>query len=380
MAKEELAKNSLEALKNADQHPVGDVIRKYFSENFENEFIAHVFSSSSNILLSILVMTAFAGGTASFLIWLERKVCARMQVRLGPTRVGPFGLLQSIADGIKLVFKEMLRPKGADPFIFYLAPFLPATASFLVLAVIPFDKNIQVVDIDVGALYVIAVSGFGIFGILLGGWASNSKYSLLGAMRAGAQMISYEISVGLGLLLIVMLSGETSLREIVFSQYGTVNNWWIFKLPIFGIIAFILFLISSTAELNRGPFDLPEAESELSAGFHTEYSGITFSMFFLAEFINMFIAGAIGTTFFLGGFLPFTIGIEGFDNIMFMIPGWAWFFAKTYFIIFLFMWFRWSFPRPRIDQLMNLEWKFMLPANLLNIIIAGAFLTLGWLL
>lgn len=363
---------SLEQMRAASDHPVGDWIRSNF-DSIVTQFIA-------NAVVSSLIMLALAGISASLFIWLERKICAHFQARLGPMRVGPHGIFQSVADGIKLLLKEMLCPRGADKFIFYLAPFAPATASFLVLAVLPFDYNMQVVDLNIGVLYILAVSGFGVFGMLLGGWASNNKYSLLGGMRAGAQLISYEISVALGMLLIVALSGSASLREIVLSQYGTVLDWWVFKVPVVGFVAFVFFLISSTAELNRAPFDLPEAESELTAGFHTEYSGITFSMFFLAEFINMFIASALATTFFLGGFLAPQFGIAGLDSALAFIPGFLWFFIKTYLIVFVFMWFRWSFPRPRIDQLLNLEWKFLLPANLLLLALALLMVAGGWTL
>lgn len=356
----------------SSNHPVGDWVRTQFGDG--------ALSTVINAGIGVALIFALAGITPVILIWLERKVCAHIQARLGPMRVGWHGLLQSIADGIKLLFKEMMIPNGADRFVFYLAPFLPATASFLVLAVIPYDVNMQIVDLKVGVIYVIAVSGLGIFGLLMAGWASNNKYSLLGAMRSGAQMISYEVSIALTMLLIVMVSGTASLREIVFSQQGTMLDWWIIKLPGIGFLAFVLFLVSATAELNRGPFDIAEAESELTAGFHTEYSGITFSMFFLAEFINMMIASMLASIFFLGGFWAPHIGIPAFDQLMDKIPGVVWLFLKTYFIIFLFMWFRWSFPRPRVDQLMNLEWKFLLPVNLLMLIGAAVFIGLGWTL
>ena len=353
-------------------HPLGDFVR---SQITDPQIAACV-----NGLIGILLLMVMVALMPNALIWVERKVCAHFQARLGPMRVGWHGLLQPFADGIKLLLKEFLRPTGADKFIFILAPFLPATASFMILMVIPFDHNIQLVDLDVGVIYVIAISGFGICGMLIGGWASNNKYSLIGALRSGSQMLSYEISIALGMLLIVLLSGSASLREIVLSQEGPFWNWWILKLPLLGFVAFIVFLVSSTAELNRAPFDLPEAESEITAGFHTEYSGITFAMFFLAEFINMFIAAALCSSFFLGGFLPFLVGIEVIDNIMIKIPGWIWFGSKTSFIIFVFMWFRWSFPRPRLDQLLNLEWKFLLPLNLMLLMGASLFMIFGWIL
>lgn len=350
-------------------HPLGDWVRDTYG--------AGMISTVINAAIGAIAIVIFVTLTVIFLIWAERKISGHFQARLGPMRVGWHGTLQSVADSIKLLLKEIMKPKGADTFTFFLAPFLPVMASFLLLAVIPFDHHIQVVDLDIGVIYVIAVSGFGVFGLLIGGWASNNKYSLLGAMRAGAQMVSYEISIALGILLIVLASGTASLREIVFSQHGYIWDWWIIKLPFVGFIAFVLFVISSTAELNRVPFDIPEAESELTAGFHTEYSGITFSMFFMAEFINMFIAGALATTFFLGGFLAPQFGIAFIDAVLNAVPGYIWFFAKSYFIIFLFMWFRWTFPRPRVDQLMNLEWKFLLPVNLLNLVMGAVFVGTG---
>lgn len=314
------------------------------------------------------------------LIWLERKVAARFQARIGPMRVGYHGLLQSTADGLKLIFKEILKPEGADSFVFYLAPILPATATFLIMTIMPFDHHLQVADPAGGVIYVIGISGLSILGILLAGWASNNKYSLLGAMRSGAQLISFEISLAFIMLLIVMLTGTASLREIVLSQQGNILDWWIFKLPGLGLIAFLMYMISSTAELNRAPFDISEAESELTGGFATEYSGISFAMFFFAEFVNMFVSAGLATTFFLGGFLAPGIGIGFVDAAVEFIPGFVWFFMKTFLVIFIYMWFRWSFPRLRVDQLMYLEWKMLLPANLLLLMTGGVFLAMGWTL
>ena len=349
---------------------IGDLVRIRFPES-----MAHVVNS----VLAIGAILTLVGITPVILIWMERKVAAHFQARLGPMRVGWHGTLQPFADGIKLMFKEVLKPEGADSFLFFLAPCLPATASFLILTVIPFDHHLQVTDLDGGVLYVIAVSGLGILGILLAGWSSNNKYSLLGAMRSGAQMVSYEVSLAFIMLLIVLLSGSASLRDIVLSQQGTVMDWWIFKFPLFGFIAFVLFLISSTAELNRGPFDISEAESELTGGFSTEYSGISFAMFFLAEFVNMFVAAALTTTFFLGGFLAPQFGFGFLDGLLEAIPGFIWFFLKSYGIIFIYMWFRWTFPRPRVDQLMDLEWKLLLPANLFVLAVGSTFVAMGWI-
>lgn len=348
----------------------GDLVRQHLPDSavYINGFVT---------IAALLLLVALL---PVFLIWLERKVAARFQARLGPMRVGYHGLLQSTADGLKLIFKEVLMPEGADRFIFFLAPILPASATFLVMTILPFDHHLQVADPAGGVIYVIGISGLSVLGILLAGWASNNKYSLLGAMRAGAQMVSFEISLALVLLLIVMVTGTASLREIVLSQQGTMLDWWIFKLPVLGLIAFVMYMISSTAELNRAPFDISEAESELTGGFATEYSGISFAMFFFAEFVNMFVSAGLAATFFLGGFLAPQIGVAPVDALFNIVPGFVWFFCKTTLVIFLYMWFRWTFPRLRVDQLMYLEWKMLLPANLVLLMLAGLFMAMGWTL
>jgi NADH-quinone oxidoreductase subunit H len=246
----------------------------------------------------------------------------------------------------------------------------------MAMAALPFAKGLQAIDFNIGVFYVMAVSSLGVVGILLAGWSSNSKYSLIGAMRSGAQIVSYELSVGLSLLAIVVFSGSMQLSTIIESQ---ANGWWIFKGHIPAFIAFIVFLIASTAEINRGPFDLAEAESELTAGFHTEYSGIKFAFFFLAEYINMFIVAGIAATVFLGGWMPLHIGNwEGFNRVMDFIPSIVWFFVKTFFIIYVIMWFKWTFPRLRIDQLLTLEWKYLLPVSLVNIVLIAFLVLMGW--
>lgn len=311
-----------------------------------------------------------------FLVYLERKVCAFIQNRLGPMRVGPWGLLQTIADFIKLLMKELIYIKSADQFLFNVAPFIVITASFLAIGAIPFDKVLQVLDFDIGIFYVAAVSSLGVLGVLLAGWASNNKYSLIGAMRSGAQIVSYELSVGLSLMTIIVLAGTMQFSEIVAGQ---ADLWFIFKGHIPAMIAFVIFLIAGTAETNRGPFDLAEAESELTAGFHTEYSGIKFALFFLAEYINMFIVASIATTVFLGGWMPLHIpGLEGFNHVMDFIPPVLWFFMKAFTVVFIMMWFKWTFPRLRIDQLLTLEWKYLLPLNLINIVLMAVVVLLGW--
>ena len=310
------------------------------------------------------------------LVLMERKVSAWMQIRLGPNRVGPKGMFQSLADTVKLLTKEVLTPDGADKMLFNLAPVIALVVAMLLMAPIAFAKDFQLWDLNIGVLYVSAVSSVMVISILMAGWSSNNKYSLLGAMRSGAQIVSYELSAGLSIMAIVVLTGSLNVNEIILSQ---ADGWWIFKGHIPVIIAFVIFMIAVTAETNRAPFDLAEAESELTAGFHTEYSGMKFALFFLAEYVNVFIVCAIGATLFLGGWMPFHIGHwEAFNQVMDFIPSSLWFFGKTFFLIFLIMWFRWSFPRLRIDQLLNLEWKYLLPISMFNILLVTAIAILGW--
>ena len=327
------------------------------------------------LLIGVLILLFYAL-VGLFLVYAERKVCAFMQNRLGPNRVGPFGIFQTIADLFKLLFKELIPIKNADGFLFNLAPFIVIIASFMAIAAIPFAKGLHAIDLNIGVLYVIAVSAMGVIGVLLAGWSSNNKYSLIGAMRSGAQIVSYELSVGLALITIVILAGSMQLSVIVEAQR---DGWFIFKGHIPAFIAFIIFLISSTAETNRGPFDLAEAESELTAGYHTEYSGIKFAFFFLAEYINMFIVASIAATVFLGGWMPFHVGHwEGFNHVMDFIPPFVWYIGKTFGVIFIMMWFKWTFPRLRIDQLLTLEWKYLLPINLVNVLIMAFIVLMGW--
>jgi len=310
------------------------------------------------------------------LVLMERKVAAHIQIRLGPNRVGPGGMFQTVADTLKLIMKEGLVPDKADKFLFNLAPFVVMMVGMLLLAPIAFAKNFQIWDINIGVLYISSVSSLSVIGILMAGWASNNKYSLLGAMRSGAQIVSYELSAGFAVLTIVVLTGSLQLSEIVKAQE---NGWWIFKGHIPALIAFVLYIIAVTAETNRAPFDLAEAESELTAGFHTEYSGMRFALFFLAEYINIFIVCAIGATLFFGGWMPLHIGHwEAFNHIMDYIPSSVWFMGKTFFLIFLIMWFRWTFPRLRVDQLLNLEWKYLLPISLFNLLLVAIIAILGW--
>jgi len=346
-------------------------IQGWLSANFSSAWV--LFFESVIVILLATTLFALLG---LVLVWMERKVAAHMQIRLGPNRVGPMGIFQTSADTLKLILKEGLTPDGADKFLFNLAPFVVMIVAMLLLAPIAFAKGFQVWDLNIGVLYVSAVSSLSVIGILMAGWASNNKYSLLGAMRSGAQIVSYELSAGLSILTIVVLTGSLQIGDIISSQQ---NGWWLFKGHVPVIIAFVIFIIAATAETNRAPFDLAEAESELTAGFHTEYSGMKFALFFLAEYINIFIVCAIGATLFLGGWMPLHIGKwEGFNHFMDYIPSSIWFFAKTFFMIFLIMWFRWTFPRLRVDQLLNLEWKYLLPISLFNLLLATVIAILGW--
>lgn len=327
------------------------------------------------MIVILLCITLFAV-LGLVLVLLERKVAARIQIRLGPNRVGPGGIFQTAADTLKLIMKEGLTPDTADKFLFNLAPFVVMMVAMLLLAPIAFAKNFQIWDINIGVLYISSVSSLSVIGILMAGWASNNKYSLLGAMRSGAQIVSYELSAGFAVLTIVVLTGSLQISEIVAAQE---NGWWLFKGHIPVVIAFVLYIIAVTAETNRAPFDLAEAESELTAGFHTEYSGMKFALFFLAEYINIFIVCAIGATLFLGGWMPLHIGSwEAFNHIMDYIPSSIWFMGKTFFLIFLIMWFRWTFPRLRVDQLLNLEWKYLLPISLFNLLLVTVVAIMGW--
>jgi len=323
----------------------------------------------------ILVVFTCLLGSAAVLVYFERKIAGWIQVRYGPYLVGPFGMLQPLADIVKLMFKEDMRPKAADAVLFSLAPIISATAAFAAFAVVPFGASttlfgllpeplrLEVADVNVAVLVIFAITSMGIYGIVLAGWSSNSKYSLLGGLRSSAQMISYELSYGLALAGVILMAGSLSLREVVNAQagywFGFIPRWFVFLQPV----GFIVYMIAGIAETNRAPFDFPEAEQELVAGYHTEYSSMSFAMFFLAEYINMVTVSAVATDLFLGGwhgpFLPASLG-------------WIWFLVKVGFLLFFYVWMRWTLPRYRYDQLMAFGWKVLLPIAVVNLLVTAA--------
>jgi NADH-quinone oxidoreductase subunit H len=328
----------------------------------------------AQILLTLIVFVLLLSSAAG-MVYFERKVAALLQQRVGPYLVGPKGLLQPLADVIKLMFKEELRPSAADPLLFALAPIISATAAFAAFAVVPFGASttffglldeplrLQVADVNVAVLVIFAIASMSVYGIVLAGWSSNSKYSLLGGLRSSAQMISYELSYGLALAGVLLLANSLSLADIVNGQSGTwfgfIPRWFVFLQPV----GFLVYMIAGIAETNRAPFDFPEAEQELVAGYHTEYSSMSFAMFFLAEYINMVTVSAVATDLFLGGwhgpFLPESLG-------------WIWFLLKVGAILFFYVWMRWTLPRYRYDQLMAFGWKVLLPVAVVNLLVTAA--------
>jgi len=339
--------------------------------------IIEVLTAPQTIAYAVIVGIVFMGLQimAAVMVYAERKVAAFMQQRYGPYRVGPKGLLQPVADILKLFFKEELRPKAADAFLFSLAPIISVAAAYLAFAPVPFGApttffglldepiKLQVSDVNVAVLVIFAVASMGVYGIVLAGWASNSKYSLLGGLRSSAQMISYELAYGMSLATVVMFAGSMSLTEIVDAQsgywFGFLPKWYVF--PQF--IAFFVFACAGVAETNRAPFDFPEAEQELVAGYHTEYSSMRFAMFFMAEYINMVTVSAVAVNLFLGGwhgpFIPANYG-------------WIWFVIKLAFLLFVYLWLRWTLPRFRYDQLMSFGWKVLLPLATVNLLLTAA--------
>lgn len=321
------------------------------------------------VLVGVVVLVAYAL-ICIVLIFMERKVCAYFQCRLGPMRVGPWGIFQVFADVVKMLIKEIFFVDKADKLLYCLAPFLVMIASVGTFSFLPWNKGMTVLDFNVGLFMMTAISSIGVLGIFLAGWASNNKYSVVSAMRSAVQLISYEMSLGLCLIIAVVFLGTMQISGIVEAQTGPWK-WLIIQGHIPAIIAFIVFLIAGNAEANRGPFDLAEAESELTAGYHTEYSGMGFGFYYLAEYLNLFVISGLASAVFLGGWAPINVGIEGFDSLMNLIPGVVWFFGKTFFLVFVLMWVRWTFPRLRIDQILKLEWKYLMPLSLLTLVLAA---------
>jgi len=332
----------------------------------------------ASLLIAVIaagILAAIVSGAVIFLVWMERKIIARMQDRYGPNRVGPFGLLQTVADAIKLLSKEDIVPARVDKIIWALSPIVVLAAALMGWAVIPWSPGVVPADLNVGVLFILSVGTVSVKNMVMAGWGSNNKYALLGGMRSAAQLVSYEIPGVLSALVPVMLAGTMSLSGIVAAQelptrFGGIPNWWFVFTP-WGFIGFIVFIISGLAETNRTPFDLIEAESELAAGFHTEYSGMRFALFFLAEYANVFLVSAIGATLFLGGWagpIPF---VPSFG------PGIVYFLMKTFFLVFVFMWIRSTLPRIRYDQLMNFAWKRLLPLGLVNIGITAVWISIA---
>ncbi len=325
-------------------------------------------------LIKIVVVLAVLLLIVAYLTFFERKLLAYMQVRIGPNRVGPRGWLQPIADGLKLLVKEDLVPGTAEKFVFLLAPVLIMVPALVVFSVIPFGPNLWITDVNVALLFILGVSSIGIYGIILGGWSSNSKFSLMGGLRSAAQMVSYEVPMGFAIISVLLMARSLSLVEIVKAQEAA-HLWFIFP----GILGFGIYFICGVAETNRNPFDLPEAESELVGGFHTEYSGMKFAFFFLAEYANMMVVSSLATILFFGGWL------RPFPNVAWLsfldvIPPLVWFLAKVGFFIFVYIWFRGTFPRYRFDQLMQVGWKWLIPLSLVNVAaIGGGMLLIRYL-
>ena len=311
------------------------------------------------VLVGLGILVGYAL-LAIVLIFMERKVCAYFQCRIGPMRVGPWGIFQVFADVLKMLIKEIFAIDKADLLLYYVAPFLVIAASVGTFSFLPWNKGMSVLDFNVG--------------IFMAGWGSNNKYSVVSAMRGAVQMISYEMSLGLCLICAVILTGTMQMSGIVEAQTGPWR-WLIFQSPT-AIIAFLVFLVSGNAEANRGPFDLAEAESELTAGYHTEYSGMGFGFYYLAEYLNLFVISGLASAIFLGGWAPVNIGLEAFDNVMNLIPGIFWFLGKTFIVVWILMWVRWTFPRLRIDQILKLEWKYLMPLMLLVLVLTTAWVAL----
>lgn len=320
------------------------------------------------IVLKIVVIVVPIMLSVAYLTLAERKVIGYIQVRIGPNRVGPRGLLQPIADGLKLVLKEIIVPTNANRFLFILGPIVALAPALAAWAVIPFDEKLVLANVDAGLLYILAMTSLGVYGVIIAGWASNSKYAFLGALRSAAQVVSYEIAMGFALVGVLIAAGSLNLREIVLAQQGSFLHWyWLPLLPLF-----LVYFISGVAETNRAPFDVAEGESEIVAGFHVEYSGMTFGLFFLAEYANMILVSALVALMFLGGWLSPFEGIPVLDEALAWVPGIFWLLAKISVFLFLFLWFRATFPRYRYDQIMRLGWKIFIPITIVWLLVVGA--------
>jgi NADH-quinone oxidoreductase subunit H len=320
------------------------------------------------VLIALPIITVVA-----FYTYFERKVIGAMQIRIGPNRVGPFGLIQPFADVFKLLLKEIILPTNSNRFLFLLAPVIALAPALAAWAVVPFNDFLVLADVDAGLIYVLALTSLGVYGIIIAGWASNSKYSFLGAMRAAAQTVSYEIAMGLSLVGVLILGGTLNLREIVLAQQGGIFDW--FWLPLFPL--FIIYMISGLAETNRAPFDQAEGESEIVAGFHVEYSGSTFAIFFLAEYANMILISGLTAILFAGGWLSPFEGVPGLGDTILGQGSIFWFLAKTVVFMFMFLWYRATFPRYRYDQIMRLGWKALIPVTLVWVMLASLMVVLG---
>ena len=352
------------------------VVTKWFDELLRNTLGLSGFWSTfiECVIIGVAILLSYAV-FAIILIYMERKVCAWFQCRLGPTRVGKWGLLQVFADVFKMLQKEIFFVDKADKLLYLVAPFLVLIASVGTYSFLPWNKGMQILDFNVGVFLITAISSIGVVGIFLAGWGSNNKYGVVSAMRGAVQMISYELSLCLCLITAVALTGTMQVSAIVESQS---NAWLIFKGHIPALIAFVIFIIAGNAEANRGPFDLAEAESELTAGYHTEYSGMGFGFFYLAEYLNMFVIAAIAATVFLGGWMPLHVaGLDGFNQVMDYIPGFVWFLGKVFLLVWVLLWIRWTFPRLRIDQILKLEWKYLMPLSLINLILMTVIVAFG---
>jgi NADH-quinone oxidoreductase subunit H len=324
-------------------------------------------------LIKIIVITLPLITAVAFYTYFERKVIGAMQIRVGPNRVGPLGLIQPFADVFKLLLKEIILPANANKFLFVLAPVIALAPAFAAWAVVPFNDFLVLADVDAGLLYVLALTSLGVYGVIIAGWASNSKYAFLGAMRAAAQAVSYEIAMGFALVGVLILAGSMNLREIVLAQQGGIFDWyWLPLLPMF-----VIYMISGLAETNRAPFDVSEGESEIVAGFHVEYAGAAFAVFFLAEYANMILISGLTAIMFAGGWLSPFEGVPVLGDTILGEGSIFWFLAKTVVFMFMFLWYRATFPRYRYDQIMRLGWKVLIPITLVWVMIAALMTVLG---